>query len=79
MVSGDVRRANDVLDDDVLDTAVVQRVEEVAHVQDAQHVVQGVAVDGVARVGRVDYSREGLLRGSSTERATTSGRGTMTS
>jgi hypothetical protein len=56
-----VGRAHDVVDHDVLDSPVVERAEEVADVEDADDVVQRVAVHGVARVGRVDHRRERLL------------------
>ena len=58
----DVRRPDDVLDDDVLDAPVVERAEEVADVEDADDVVERAAVDRVARVRRVDDGRKRLLR-----------------
>ena len=50
----DVRVAHDLLDDDVRDAAVDERGEEVAHVEDPDDVVERLAVDGIARVRRVD-------------------------
>ncbi len=47
--------------------------------EDAEDLVERVAVGRIAGVRRVDDGGEALLGGSSTEMATTSGRGTMTS
>ena len=44
------------------DSEVVHRREEIAHVQDADDLVERVPVHGVARVRRVDDGRERLLR-----------------
>ena len=54
--------AEDLLDTHVRDAAVDERGEEVAHVEDADDVVERLAVDRVARVRRVDHRREALLR-----------------
>ena len=47
---------------DVRDSAVVQGREEVAHVQDPGDLVERLAVDRVAGVGRLEQRRERLLR-----------------
>ena len=55
-------RADDLLELHVGEPAVVHGGEEVAHVQDADDVVERLAVDRVARVRRVEHRRERLLR-----------------
>ena len=56
-----VRLAQQLLDVDVVDPPVVEGLEEVAHVQDADDLVDGVTVGRVARVGRVDDGVQALL------------------
>ena len=51
----------DVLDARVREADVVHRREEVAHVEDADDLVERAAVDGIARVRRVDHRGEHLL------------------
>ena len=58
----DVGRADEILDHHLVDADVVERLEEVAHVEDAEHVVERLAIDRVARVGRVDHGGERLVR-----------------
>jgi hypothetical protein len=53
---------HELLHVDVLDAPVVERREEVAHVEDADDVVERVAVDGIPGIGGVDHSCERLLR-----------------
>ena len=57
----DVRRPQQLLELDAGDAAVDERREEVAHVQDADDLVERVAVDRVARVRRLDHRRQRLL------------------
>ena len=58
----DVRRPHELLDDDVVDAVVVERREEIAHVQQAEHVVERAPVDGVARVRRDQHGLQRLVR-----------------
>ena len=58
---GDVRLADDLVDVDVRDATVDERGEQVAHVQDADDVVERLAVDRVASERRVDDRREAFL------------------
>ena len=51
----------EVLELHLLDAAVHQRREEVAHVQDPEDLVERAAIDGVARVRRLHHRLEGLL------------------
>ena len=57
----DMGRANELLDDDVVDPAVVKGPEEVAHVQEADDVVKRPPVDRVTRERRVDHRGEALV------------------
>ena len=75
----DVRGPQDRLELDRRDAEVVHRAEEVAHVEDADDLVERLAVHRVAREGRVDDRAQSASSGGmSTEIATTSGRGTIT-
>ncbi len=58
----DEGRPGDRLEAHRRDPEVVHRREEIAHVQDADDLVERVPVHGVARVRRVDDGRERLLR-----------------
>ena len=58
----DVGRADEILDHHLVDADVVERLEEVAHVEDPEHVVERLAIDGIPRVRRVDHRGERLLR-----------------
>jgi hypothetical protein len=59
----DVGGAHDRLEADRCDSEVVDRGEEVTHVQDADDVVERVPVHGIAREGRVHDGSQRLLRG----------------
>ena len=57
-----MRGPDDVLHLHLVHAAVAQRTKEVAHVQDAHDAVEGLAVDGIPRVGRVHHGFEALFR-----------------
>src|SRR6266545_3313881 len=57
-----VRGTDQLLEPHLRDAALVHRLDEVAHMQDADHLVERAAVDGVARVRRVEDRLQRLLR-----------------
>ena len=60
-LGNDVRGPQQLLELDARDPALVHRLEEVAHVEDADDLVERAAVDGVARVRRFDHGLQRLL------------------
>ena len=76
----DVGRAQQLRELDLGDAAVVERRDEVADVEDPDDLVERLAVHRVARVTASRARRRSASSGGiSTEIATTSGRGTITS
>ena len=59
----DVDGTQELRDLDLGDSALVQRGEQIAHVEDADDLVERVAVDGIARVRRLEHRSERLLGG----------------
>ena len=57
----DERRTHDGLELDGREAEVVHRAEEIAHVEDADDVVERAAIDGVAGEGRVDDCTKSLV------------------
>ena len=57
----DVRRSHEILHLHLVHAEIAQRTEEIADVQDADDVVERLAVDGIARVGGIHDRFETLL------------------
>jgi hypothetical protein len=57
----DVSRPNDVLDLDLVHAPVTERAEQIADMEDPDHVVQGLPINGIPRKGRVHHRFEAFL------------------